>query len=102
VFPRITSAPVPATSSLVSDFTDPAVPTGMKAGVRMVPWSVPNSPVRALALEARILNVPGAGAWFKMDPFLRILVSLPRHPGEGLNVLIDRSASQPVFALWSE
>jgi len=41
------SAPVPRTVSGSMAFTVPAVPTGMKAGVRIFPRSVDISPRRA-------------------------------------------------------
>ena len=41
------SAPVAATWSGYSAFTVPAVPTGMKAGVRMAPRGVSMRPSRA-------------------------------------------------------
>ena len=47
MLPRITSAPVAATCSTVSALTVPAVPTGMKAGVRISPRGVASTPVRA-------------------------------------------------------
>ena len=47
------SAPVERTCSVVSAFTVPAVPTGMKAGVRMSPRGVFSTPVRAPPSVAR-------------------------------------------------
>src|SRR5262245_13794413 len=51
------SAPVCATCSTVSAFTVPAVPTGMKAGVRTSPRGVASTPVRAA--PSRVLMAKG-------------------------------------------
>ena len=51
------SAPVARTSAGRMALTVPAVPTGMKAGVRISPRSMEMVPVRALPSVAAILNV---------------------------------------------
>ena len=54
------SAPVAATSSGNMALTVAPVPTGMKAGVRMMPRGVAMAPVRAL--PSRALSVKEKGA----------------------------------------
>src|SRR4051812_6053439 len=51
------SAPVARTLSGSIAFTVPAVPTGMKAGVRISPRGVASTPVRAAPSRASIRNV---------------------------------------------
>src|SRR5690606_9401840 len=53
------SAPVDATWSTVMALTVAAVPTGMKAGVRMSPRGVFSTPVRARPSAAEISNGKG-------------------------------------------
>jgi hypothetical protein len=47
VLPSTISAPASRTSRQCKPFIAPAVPTGMKAGVRTTPWGVTMRPVRA-------------------------------------------------------
>ena len=54
VLPRMMSAPVERTWSMVRALTVAAVPTGMKAGVRMSPRAVRSTPVRAAPSRAWI------------------------------------------------
>ena len=51
------SAPTPRTWSIYIALTVPPVPTGMKAGVRMVPRGMVISPRRALPSVASSLKV---------------------------------------------
>jgi len=47
VLARMICVPVPRSWSGVTPLTDPAVPTGMNAGVCTAPWGVVNTPRRA-------------------------------------------------------
>ncbi len=65
-------------------FTVPAVPTGMKAGVRISPRGVEITPVRALPSRAcRVKEKPVAmiSSCCQMAPFWREGTELPRGAG---------------------
>jgi hypothetical protein len=50
----MTSEPIPATCAAVKPFTVAAVPTGINAGVRMIPRGVTSRPLRAAPQRASI------------------------------------------------
>src|ERR1043166_5967294 len=69
------SQPAAVRSPGVSVFTEPAVPTGMNAGVSTSPWDVVKRPARAPVdgSWASSWNEKGieGGAWSARDPWVR-------------------------------
>src|ERR1044072_1114722 len=79
------SQPAAVRSSGVSVFTEPAVPTGMNAGVSTSPWDVVKRPARAPVdgSSASSWNEKGieGGAWSARDPWVLGTGGLPAPPG---------------------